>query len=67
LSGAELLQAAEENQLIEDDVERRSPDLLHAPVGALLLKRDLNIVDVEVLTAVKYHTIGQVACLTLIR
>lgn len=60
MSGAELLQTAEENQLIEDDVERRSPDLLHAPVGALLLKRDLNIDDVEVLNAVKHHTLGQV-------
>ncbi len=58
LSGQELLQLAEENNLIEDEVDREVPDLLHAPVGAFLVKRDLGIEDEEVLTAISRHTLG---------
>ncbi|MGE5422505.1 MAG: bis(5'-nucleosyl)-tetraphosphatase (symmetrical) YqeK [Ignavibacteriales bacterium] len=60
ISGAELLRIAGENGFIEDDVERKSPDLLHAPVGAFLLLRDLGIKDDEVLDAVRYHTLGRI-------
>ncbi|NLG32251.1 MAG: HD domain-containing protein, partial [Syntrophomonadaceae bacterium] len=34
------------------------PDLLHAPVGALLLEKELGITDGEILTAVSNHTLG---------
>lgn len=60
MSGPELLRIAGENGLIEDDVELKSPDLLHAPVGAFLLQKDLGINDDEVLDAVRYHTLGRI-------
>lgn len=58
ISGDELLRIAEANGLIEDEVERRAPDLLHAPVGAFLLARDYGVGDVEILDAVRFHTLG---------
>ncbi len=58
VSGADLLALASENALIEDEVERQAPDLLHAPVGAYLLANDLGIEDPEILQAVRSHTLG---------
>lgn len=58
LSGAELLKIAEENSLIEDDLERRVPDLLHAVVGACLLESEGKVEDPEMLQAIRLHTMG---------
>jgi len=58
LSPDQLLLIAEDNELIENDIERQTPDLLHAPVGAVLLQKELGIKDSEVLEAVKAHTLG---------
>jgi len=58
ISGQELLRIAEENGLIEDAIERKLPDLLHAPVGAFLLSKDLNLTDKVMLQAVRLHTMG---------
>lgn len=60
LTGDELLHIAEANGLIDDEVERQSPDLLHAGVGAWLLEKELGIKDSEVLQAVRVHTLGSV-------
>lgn len=60
ISGGELIKIAEENQLITDEVYRQVPDLLHAPVGALLLEKDLGITDDAILQAVRHHTLGAV-------
>ncbi len=35
------------------------PELLHAPVGALLVQRELGITDQEILGAINYHTVGR--------
>lgn len=58
LSGQDLLSKAVENDLIEDPVEELVPDLLHAPVGALLLQEELGVDDEEILSAVSKHTLG---------
>lgn len=60
IPGHELLALAKQNNLLEDDVEARSPDLLHAPVGAFLLARDEGLLDDEILDAIRYHTLGRV-------
>ncbi len=60
ISGDQLLAIAEENNLIENEVDRQVPDLLHAPVGAHLLKKEVGINDEEILNAVKFHTLGSV-------
>jgi len=60
ISGEKLLVIAKENDLIEEQVEWQVPDLLHAPVGAYLLKEELGIEDEEILRAVRFHTLGRV-------
>lgn len=42
--------------LLEED--RLVPDLLHAPLGAELVKRDLGLGDQEILSAISSHTMG---------
>jgi predicted HD superfamily hydrolase involved in NAD metabolism len=39
--------------------ERQSPKVLHAPVAAELARRELGVVDAEVLAAVGAHTVGE--------
>ena len=56
-SNERLYRIAVENNLA-DDLSLQEPSLLHAPVGAWLLKWELGIEDVEVLEAVKVHTTG---------
>lgn len=47
--------------------EKMAPELLqynselwHAPVGAFLVEKEVGIVDMEILNAIKYHTSGRV-------
>lgn len=65
MSGDELLTTAESADLITDPVDRRLPDLLHAPVGAFLLRQDMGIEDDEILQAVSSHTLGNFNMSTL--
>jgi len=58
LSSQELLEIAQENDLITNDVEIFAPYLLHGPVGAFLLKRDKIVEDEEILQAIRLHTTG---------
>jgi len=65
ISGPELLAIARENGLLTDDIEVSVPDLLHAPVGAYLLQKELGITDAEILAAVSKHTLGDYEMSTL--
>ncbi|HNX28275.1 MAG TPA: bis(5'-nucleosyl)-tetraphosphatase (symmetrical) YqeK [Syntrophomonadaceae bacterium] len=56
---AELLTIAGENGLLVDDVFRQVPFLLHAPVGACLIKKELGIDDEAILNAISNHTLGR--------
>ena len=58
LPARELLKIAEENQLIEDDIEYLIPDILHAKVGAFLLAQGNLVKSPEIINAVAYHTLG---------
>jgi predicted HD superfamily hydrolase involved in NAD metabolism len=60
MPGCELLALAKEHNLLEDEVENRSPDLLHASVGAFLLAREQGLDDEDILDAVRNHTLGRV-------
>ncbi len=60
IPGYELLSLAKEHNLLEDEVENQSPDLLHAPVGAFLLAREQGLDDEDILGAVRNHTLGRV-------
>ncbi|PKM83513.1 MAG: phosphohydrolase [Firmicutes bacterium HGW-Firmicutes-13] len=58
-SAQELLNKAEELGLPVSRVEENNPELLHAPIGALLVERDLGIKDEEILEAISCHTTGE--------
>ncbi len=65
IAAPELLIIAIDNQLLTDEIERRMPEVLHAPVGAYLLETELGIDDPEMLQAVKVHTLGSLQMSTL--
>lgn len=58
LDTQKLVAIAKEQQLITHPVEYLIPVVLHAPVGAFLVARDLAIKDKRVLRAIRYHTVG---------
>jgi predicted HD superfamily hydrolase involved in NAD metabolism len=58
LPAEELLAIATAGGLVGHEIEILLPGLLHAPVGAYLLVRDLKIEDQEILQAVRVHTLG---------
>jgi predicted HD superfamily hydrolase involved in NAD metabolism len=58
LTAVELLRIAESNGLIEYEIERRVPVLLHGPVGAWLVRSELGVENRSVLQAIKVHTVG---------
>lgn len=60
LTDKELLEAAARQEILLDQSERNNPYLLHAPVGAILVKSDLGITDEVVLSAIRRHTYGDV-------
>jgi len=54
-----LLQAAAASGIVMFGVEQREPVLLHAPVGAVIARRDYGVDDPEVLSAIRWHTTGK--------
>jgi predicted HD superfamily hydrolase involved in NAD metabolism len=55
----ELLRVAEEEGIVTSELEREQPVLLHGPVAAELVRKDLGVKDGEVLEAVRAHTTGE--------
>jgi len=60
LSDTELLAVARRYDIPVSNVDRVRPYLLHAEVGARLLKETLGVDDPDVLAAVASHTFGRV-------
>ncbi len=58
-TGHELMKLAGQMKITLDRITRREFRLLHAPVGAALIKKELNISDPEILLAVANHTTGR--------
>lgn len=58
-SGLELVKLAEQMDIPLDRITRQESRLLHAPVGAALLKKESIITDPKILRAVAYHTTGR--------
>ncbi|MDN5347292.1 MAG: hypothetical protein PWP65_856 [Clostridia bacterium] len=59
LPPGELVALARKGGLIQNPLEERAPVLLHGPVGAWLIERDLGVIDPEILEAVACHTVGR--------
>ena len=60
LSGADLLKKAKAAGIAITEVDEMLPELLHAPVGALLVQEEFGITDPEIVQAISYHTVGAV-------
>ncbi|MBO8126169.1 MAG: bis(5'-nucleosyl)-tetraphosphatase (symmetrical) YqeK [Firmicutes bacterium] len=58
LSPEELLKQAASCGIVWDEIEGHFPVLLHGPVGAEILRRELAVTDEEILEAIRLHTTG---------
>lgn len=58
LDEGQLLAVAKQEQLPLCEEDLKTPLLLHAPVGAVILKNDWGIDDQEILLAVSQHTVA---------
>lgn len=54
----EKLKLCKKNNIVVNEVERQSPYLLHAKLGAYLAETEYGIKDPEVLHAIRVHTTG---------
>lgn len=59
LAGDELLALGRRFGLVQDPAEEENPHLLHAEVGAALLREEGLITDAAVLSAIANHTFGR--------
>ena len=59
IPGDKLIEIAQNNSYKIDEIEFMNPILLHAPVGAIIAKKDFGIYDEETLNCIKYHTTGR--------
>lgn len=53
-----LLPECEKRGYTPDEIEAENPELLHAPLGALMLKELFGITDYEIEEAVRHHTVA---------
>lgn len=54
-----LLHMAEAEGLTLDPVELANPHLLHAAVGAIVARDTFQVKDVDILNAIRHHTLGE--------
>lgn len=57
LSKEELLEIMDKHCSVES-CEKINPKTFHAPAGAYVAKKEFNITDEEILSAIRWHTIG---------
>ena len=62
LTGDELIEECERNNIMISDVERKRPHLLlHSKLGAIYAKEKYGIMDEDILKAIEFHTTGRPA------
>jgi predicted HD superfamily hydrolase involved in NAD metabolism len=59
IPGDKLMEIAQNNGYKIDEIEFQNPILLHAPVGAIIARKDFGISDEEILNCIRYHTTGR--------
>jgi len=57
--GKQQLHLAEIYKIQMDELTRQQPDLLHGPLAAEIMRRELGIRDEDILNAVRFHTTGR--------
>ena len=61
LTAEELIRECKKNNLEITETERMQPLLLHAKLGAIYAKEKYNILDEDILKAIRYHNTGRPA------
>ncbi|MTI66676.1 MAG: HD domain-containing protein [Firmicutes bacterium] len=54
-----LLKRAYEFGIILDNTMKKSPSLIHGPLGAEVANKEYNVEDKEILDAIRFHTTGR--------
>jgi predicted HD superfamily hydrolase involved in NAD metabolism len=60
MTGREILTAAELNGIDIGKIEKQNPYLLHAILAARLVKKDIGVSDLDILSAIEKHTFADV-------
>lgn len=55
----DLLNYADEFDIVLDDITRYCPELIHAPLGAKMAEKIYGVEDSDILNAIRYHTTGR--------
>lgn len=55
----EQLKMCEERGIEIDDIKKSAPSLVHADLGASVAKTDFDVTDEDILSSIKYHTLGR--------
>lgn len=58
LSGKQLLEACEKGGIVLAPGEAESEDVLHAPAGVYVARYEFGVTDKEILSAIRWHTVG---------
>lgn len=58
-SDTEFIEIATKENIAVSDTEKLSPQLLHAKIGPVIAKKQYNIEDEEILSAICFHTTGR--------
>ncbi|WP_446898720.1 bis(5'-nucleosyl)-tetraphosphatase (symmetrical) YqeK [Clostridium sp. LBM24168] len=59
MSDNELIDIANKNKIIIDEVLKETPNLLHGSVASIIARDKMGIYDEDILSAVAYHTTGK--------
>ena len=54
-----LLKIANDFDIILDNVMKKNKELIHGPLGEAIAKKEYNITDETILSAIRYHTTGR--------
>lgn len=58
-SDEKMLEKCKKNKIAMTEIEKRNPYLLHAKLGAYLAKKEYEIEEEDILSAIVYHTTGK--------
>lgn len=59
IPGYEMPKRCDELNVALSDIEKTSPSLIHAPLGAKIAEVEFDVDDEQILNAIRYHTVGR--------
>ncbi|MCD7727937.1 MAG: bis(5'-nucleosyl)-tetraphosphatase (symmetrical) YqeK [Ruminococcus sp.] len=58
MTGVEQLELIKQSELEVDPLELRVPSMYHAIAGSVFVQKQFNITDEEIISAIRFHTVG---------